>query len=71
MKELKTLLSSYFKNIREYEEKFTLKFDTPIEGLKHLKNTGVTGIGHTNTQKIRSYLSKELTYRVGYFVCKK
>ncbi|UUV16870.1 methyltransferase domain-containing protein [Fusobacteria bacterium ZRK30] len=71
MKELKTLLTPYFKNIGGYEEEFVLKFDTPMDGLKHLKNTGVTGIGQTNTQKIRSYLSKELTYKVGYFVCKK
>ncbi len=71
MKGLKTLLSSYFKKIREYNESFRLKFDTPMDGLKHLKNTGVTGIGHTNTKKIRSYLSKELTYKVGYFICEK
>ena len=71
MKELKTLLTPYFKNISRYEEKFTLKFDTPMEGLKHLKNTGVTGIGQTNIQKIRSYSAKKLTYRVGYFICKK
>ena len=71
MKELKTLLNSYFKNIRGYEEEFTLKFDTPIEGLKHLKNTGVTGIGQTNIKKIKSYTEKKLTYKVGYFVCEK
>ncbi|WP_028857528.1 methyltransferase domain-containing protein [Psychrilyobacter atlanticus] len=71
MKELKTLLTPYFKNIMEYEKEFKLAFDTPMEGLKHLKNTGVTGIGYTNTQMIRSYLSKQLTYRVGYFVCEK
>jgi len=71
MKELKILLNPYFKKISGYEEEFTLKFDTPIEGLKHLKNTGVTGIGQTNIKKIKSYLSKELTYKVGYFICKK
>jgi len=71
MKELKALLIPYFKNVRGYEEEFKLSFDTPIDALKHLKNTGVTGIGHTNTKMIRSYLSKELTYNVGYFVCKK
>ena len=71
MKELKILLNSYFKKISGYEEEFTLKFDTPIEGLKHLKNTGVTGIGQTNMKKIKSYLSKELTYKVGYFICEK
>lgn len=71
MKELKILLIPYFKNVRGYEEKFELTFNTPIEALKHLKNTGVTGIGHANIQMIRSYLSKELTYKVGYFVCQK
>ncbi len=71
MRELKILLSPYFKNISGYEEKFTLEFDTPMDGLKHLKNTGVTGVGQTNAQKIRSYLSKELTYEVGYFICEK
>lgn len=71
MKELKNLLTPYFKNIRGYEEEFVLEFDTPMEGLKHLKNTGVTGIGQTNMEKMRSYLSKKLTYKVGYFVCEK
>ena len=71
MEELKKLLTPYFKNIRGYEEEFKLSFDTPMEGLKHLKNTGVTGIGQTNMEKMRSYLSKELTYKVGYFVCEK
>jgi len=71
MKEIKTLLKFYFKNVREYQKEFILKFDTPMEGLKHLKNTGVTGIGKTNTKKIRRYLSKQLTYKVGYFVCEK
>lgn len=71
MKELKTLLTPYFKNVSGYEEKFTLKFDTPIDSLKHLKNTGVTGIGQTNIKKIKSYSSKKLTYKVGYFICEK
>ena len=71
MKELKTLLTPYFKNVSGYEEKFTLKFDTPIDSLKHLKNTGVTGIGQTNIKKIKNYLSKKLTYKVGYFICEK
>lgn len=71
MKELKTLLTLYFKNVVGYNKEFKLAFDTPMEGLKHLKNTGVTGIGHTNTKMIKSYLSKELTYKVGYFICEK
>lgn len=71
MKELKDLLSPYFKKISGYEEEFRLAFDTPMEGLKHLKNTGVTGIGQTNIQKIRSYSTKKLTYKVGYFICEK
>jgi len=71
MKELKTLLSPYFKSINGYKEEFRLTFDTPMEGLKHLKNTGVTGIGQTNIQKIRSYSIKELSYKVGYFICEK
>ncbi|MEI6856939.1 malonyl-[acyl-carrier protein] O-methyltransferase BioC [Psychrilyobacter sp.] len=69
MKELKALLTSYFKNVKGYEKEFKLTFDTPIEGLRHLKNTGVTGIGQTNVKKMRSYLSKELTYKVEYFIC--
>lgn len=71
MKELKTLLTPYFKKISGHEEKFTLKFDTPMDSLKHLKNTGVTGIGQTNIKKIKSYSSKKLTYKVGYFICEK
>ncbi|MCS5421808.1 MULTISPECIES: methyltransferase domain-containing protein [Psychrilyobacter] len=71
MKELKILLSPYFKNISGYEEEFKLAFDTPMEGLKHLKNTGVTGIGQTNMEKIRNYSARELTYKVGYFICEK
>ena len=54
MEELKSLLNSYFKNIKGYEEEFTLEFDTPMKGLKHLKNTGVTGIGQTNIKAVMS-----------------
>ena len=69
MKELKALLTSYFKSVKGCEKEFKLNFNTPMEGLRHLKNTGVTRIGQTNVKMMRSYLSKELTYKVGYFIC--
>ena len=70
MIELINILTLYFADIKTWNEKFLVNFDTPLKALKHLKNTGVTGIGQTNIKKIRSYKEKTLTYNVGYFVCK-
>ena len=61
----------YFKNIKKESEIFIENFNSPIEVLRHLKNTGVTGFEKTEIKKIRSFSSAELTYKVGYFLCEK
>ena len=68
--EIVDILKSIFVKVEWREEKVEIEFNTPMEALKHLKNTGVTGIERTSIQKIRSYKEKKLTYRVGYFYCK-
>lgn len=68
--EIVDILKSIFAKVEWREEKVEIEFNTPMEALKHLKNTGVTGIERTSIQKIRSYKEKKLTYRVGYFYCK-
>ncbi len=69
--EIYKVLSPLFTNIYFHEEEITVNFDTPLEALKHLKNTGVTGIGRSNYRTIKSYKEKKLTYKVAYFICNK
>ena len=69
--ELNAILKHYFSSVSSVEEVFTVEFNTPLEALRHLKNTGVTGFKQSNISKIRSYSEKKLTYRVAYFICKK
>ncbi|MEG1616454.1 MAG: malonyl-ACP O-methyltransferase BioC [Bacteroidales bacterium] len=42
--ELEEITSKYFDILDIREEEISLRFDHPLEVLKHLKNTGVTGI---------------------------
>ena len=67
----RNILKKYFKNIKKESEIFIENFNSPIEVLRHLKNTGVTGFEKTEIKKIRSFSSAELTYKVGYFLCEK
>lgn len=69
--EIENILKKYFKKIKKESEIFIENFNSPIEVLRHLKNTGVTGFEKTEIKKIRSFFSAELTYKVGYFLCEK
>lgn len=69
--EIETILKKYFSKVKYQEEIIVLNFDTPIDALKHLKNSGVTGFKTTSISKIKSFSSKTLTYKVGYFLCEK
>lgn len=69
--EIENILKKYFKNIKKESEIFIENFNSPIEVLRHLKNTGVTGFEKTEIKKIRSFSSAELIYKVGYFLCEK
>lgn len=65
------ILTSLFSKVKWKEETIELEFSSSIEALRHLKNTGVTGFEKSSISKVRNYESKSLTYRVGYFYCKK
>lgn len=69
MKEIEKELSKLFLNVECGEEELKLEFDTPILALKHLKNTGVTGIGRAKISEVKTFNSKLLTYKVAYFKC--
>ena len=64
------------------QEEYTLRFDTPVELLRHLKNTGVTGISGHSRQKGFDFIKRyrktfdgkkeiTLTYRPVYIVAHK
>ena len=69
-RDLEKILRKKFKNITSKKETIILKFNTPLEALRHLKNTGVTGFQKTSISKIRSFSSYTLTYEISYFICK-
>lgn len=69
--EIKNILSKYFSNIKCIEEEFQLEFNSPIEALKHLKKTGVTGFKTSSYSLTKSFKSTKLTYKVSYFSCEK
>ncbi|MCI6152505.1 MAG: methyltransferase domain-containing protein [Fusobacterium perfoetens] len=72
LEEITKILKKYFNEIKYFNEKKTLEFFTPLEALKHIKNTGVS-LKNTKTsiEKIKSYKTRELTYSIGYFIAKK
>lgn len=57
LEQLKEELSPYFKLHIAEEKKHTLLFNTPMNVLRHLKDTGVTGTGHYqwNRQKLNHF----------------
>lgn len=59
--EIHQILRKKFKNITSKKETIILEFNTPLEALRHLKNTGVTGFQKTSISKIRSFASCTLT----------
>ncbi|WP_426709147.1 methyltransferase domain-containing protein [Cetobacterium sp. SF1] len=69
--EINLLLEKYFIIINAHKGTYTLEFDSPLSALKHLKKTGVTGIGKTSVSLIKTFKNKTLTYKVAYFKCKK
>lgn len=70
--EIYFMLKRKFKNIEKITEEIKLKFDTPMEALRHLKYTGVTGLTNKATiLKVKSFSCIELTYVVSYFKCEK
>ena len=68
--EINQILKKRFKDINFIKETVVLEFKSPLEALRHLKNTGVTGFQKTSISKIRSFSSCTLTYEISYFICK-
>lgn len=69
MEEIEKELSGLFLNVQCCQEELKIEFDTPLLALKHLKNTGVTGIGRAKISEVKTFTSKSLTYKVAYFKC--
>ena len=80
--ELKRLFEKHFRVELFEQEEYTLHFDTPVELLRHLKNTGVTGISGHSRQKGFDFIKRyrktfdgkkeiTLTYRPVYIVAHK
>ena len=45
------------------------EFVSPLDLLKYLKYTGVTGVESSSFSKVKTFSSKKLTYKVAYFSC--
>lgn len=71
LNEIEKILNRYFSKVVSLEEIHQINFDSPIEALRHLKNTGVTGFKKSSVKDIRTFPYKSLTYKVGYFYCEK
>ncbi len=69
--EIKNILKKYFTKVKYKKESISLDFNTPLDALRHLKNSGVTGFKKSSFSKIKSFSSKTLTYEIGYFLCEK
>lgn len=69
LEELEKIIKKYFKKISFYKETIKLDFENPIELLRHLKYTGVTGLQKPSVNNVRTFKSKILTYEVAYFIC--
>ena len=67
--DIKEELSKIYSVVDFYEEEFNVEFESPYLALKHLKYTGVTGIGKAKISEIKSFKSKFLTYKVAYYNC--
>lgn len=70
-KELINILKKHFVNVLFAKEQFILEFSSPIEALRHLQKTGVTGFKKSSLGRIREFSHCSLTYEVGYFICQK
>lgn len=69
--EIENILKKYFTKVKYKKESISLEFNTPLDALRHLKNSGVTGFKKSSISKIKSFSSKTLTYEIGYFLCEK
>lgn len=79
--ELKRLFERYFQLDTFVREEYTLRFDTPVELLRHLRDTGVTGTSgnrHQGLNFIKRYREAfgeaqeiTLTYRPVYIIAHK
>lgn len=70
-KEILKLLKKYFNEVESFDEAIVLYFEKPLEALRHLKKTGVVLKSRSSVRKIRTFKSRSLSYRVGYFLCSK
>lgn len=71
IEDVERIAKKYFSNISCYKETIKLEFENPIDVLKHLKYTGVTGLQKPSVNNIRTFKNKRLTYEVAYFICEK
>lgn len=71
IEDIERIAKKYFNNISCYKETIKLEFENPIDVLKHLKYTGVTGLQKPSVNNIRTFKNKILTYEVAYFICEK
>ena len=69
--EIENILKRYYSKVVSLEETHKIEFSTPFEALRHLKNTGVTGLKKSSVKEIKSFPYTSLTYKVGYFYCEK
>lgn len=68
---IENILKKYFTKVKYKKESISLEFNTPLDALRHLKNSGVTGFKKSSISKVKSFSSKTLTYEIGYFLCEK
>ncbi len=61
------ILKKYFKNVEDFERETILSFNTPFEALSHIKKTGTSLNAKSSFSKIKTYNSKTLTYKTGFF----
>lgn len=69
IEDIERIAKKYFRNISCYKETIKLEFENPIDVLKHLKYTGVTGLQKPSVNNIRTFKNRILTYEVAYFIC--
>lgn len=69
--EIENILKKSFNKVKYKKECIPLEFNTSLDALRHLKNSGVTGFKKSSISKIKSFSSKTLTYEIGYFICEK
>lgn len=69
--EILKILKRFYPTVRYSQEIIKREFETPLQALKHLKYTGVTGFDRSDIGRLRAYKDKTLTYEVLYIFCEK